>query len=156
MKDWHWRWLTTVVIDRMRRGTHDRADQTEHCRGCATAVSCMTRSTDSLLVPRAGLLARPGATSGLAPALCVVYAERQNQASFKSQSGPRGRPRAPARALEPDARDPVGTACMVCGRSHRFPAWPGRRFRCLHTCWRDRFWIFDTFKGQPELPSDVE
>ena len=29
MKDRLWRWLTPVVIDRIRRGTHDRADVTE-------------------------------------------------------------------------------------------------------------------------------
>ena len=34
------RWLIPVVIDRTRRGTHDRADETGPCRGCATAVSC--------------------------------------------------------------------------------------------------------------------
>ena len=33
------RWLTPVVIDRIRRGRHDRADANGPCRGCATAVS---------------------------------------------------------------------------------------------------------------------
>jgi len=32
------------VSDRMRRGTHDRADATGPCRGCATAVSCRAAS----------------------------------------------------------------------------------------------------------------
>jgi hypothetical protein len=36
-----------VVIDRMRRGTHDRADVTEPCRGRATAVSCRAASRTS-------------------------------------------------------------------------------------------------------------
>ncbi len=36
-----------VVIDRTRRGTHDRADVTEPCRGCATAVSCRATSRTS-------------------------------------------------------------------------------------------------------------
>ena len=44
MKDRLRRWLTPVVIDRMRRGTHDRADATGPCRGCATAVSCRAAS----------------------------------------------------------------------------------------------------------------
>ena len=38
------RWLTPMLIDRMRRGTHDRADATGPCRGCATAVSCRAAS----------------------------------------------------------------------------------------------------------------
>ena len=33
-----------MLIDRMRRGTHDRADATGPCRGCATAVSCRAAS----------------------------------------------------------------------------------------------------------------
>ena len=40
MKDRLWRWLTPVVIDRIRRGAHGRADATGPCRGCATAASC--------------------------------------------------------------------------------------------------------------------
>ena len=47
MKDRLRRWLTPVVIDRTRRGTHDRADVTEPCRGCATAVSCRAASRTS-------------------------------------------------------------------------------------------------------------
>ena len=47
MKDRLRRWLTPVVIDRTRRGTHDRADVTEPCRGCATAVSCREASRTS-------------------------------------------------------------------------------------------------------------
>ena len=34
------RWLTSMVIDRTRRGMHDQADANGPCRGCATAVSC--------------------------------------------------------------------------------------------------------------------
>ena len=41
------RWLTPVVIDRIRRGTHDRADANGPCRGCATAVSCRAASRTS-------------------------------------------------------------------------------------------------------------
>ena len=41
------RWLTPVVIDRTRRGTHDRADASGPCRGCATAVSCRAASRTS-------------------------------------------------------------------------------------------------------------
>ena len=41
------RWLTPVVIDRTRRGTHDRADADGPCRGCATAVSCRAASRTS-------------------------------------------------------------------------------------------------------------
>jgi len=44
MKDRLRRWLTPMLIDRMRRGTHDRADATGPCRGCATAVSCRAAS----------------------------------------------------------------------------------------------------------------
>ena len=33
-----------MLIDRMRRGTHDRADATGPCGGCATAVSCRAAS----------------------------------------------------------------------------------------------------------------
>ena len=33
-----------MVIDRMRRGTHVRADATGPCRSCATAVSCRAAS----------------------------------------------------------------------------------------------------------------
>ena len=40
MRDRLWRWPIPMVIDRTRRGTHDRADATGPCRGCATAVSC--------------------------------------------------------------------------------------------------------------------
>ena len=47
MKDRLRRWLTPVVIDCTRRGTHDRADVTEPCRGCATAVSCRAASRTS-------------------------------------------------------------------------------------------------------------
>ena len=36
-----------MVIDRMRRGTHDRADTTGPCRGCATAVGCRAASRTS-------------------------------------------------------------------------------------------------------------
>ena len=36
-----------MVIDRTRRGTHDRADATGPCRGCATAVSCRAASRTS-------------------------------------------------------------------------------------------------------------
>ena len=36
-----------MVIDRTRRGTHDRADVTEPCRGRATAVSCRAASRTS-------------------------------------------------------------------------------------------------------------
>ena len=36
-----------MVIDRTRRGTHDRADVTEPCRGRATAVSCRAASHTS-------------------------------------------------------------------------------------------------------------
>ena len=36
-----------MVIARIRRGTHDRADVTEPCRGCATAVSCRAASCTS-------------------------------------------------------------------------------------------------------------
>ncbi len=42
-----WRWLTPVVIDRIRRGTHDRADASGPCRGRATAVSCRAASDTS-------------------------------------------------------------------------------------------------------------
>ena len=55
---------------------------------------------------------------------------RERSSIFKSQSCPRGRPRAPAGASEPDSRAPVGTACVVCGRSHRFSPWPGRGLGC--------------------------
>jgi hypothetical protein len=37
-------WPIPMVIDRMRRGTHVRADATGPCRGCATAVSCRAAS----------------------------------------------------------------------------------------------------------------
>ena len=47
MKDRLRRWLTPVVIDRIRRGTHDRADANGPCRGCATAVSCRAASRTS-------------------------------------------------------------------------------------------------------------
>ena len=47
MKDRLRRWLTPVVIDRIRRGTHVRADATGPCRGCATAVSCRAASRTS-------------------------------------------------------------------------------------------------------------
>ena len=47
MKDRLRRWLTPVVIDRTRRGTHDRGDVTEPCRGGATAVSCRAASRTS-------------------------------------------------------------------------------------------------------------
>ncbi len=36
-----------MVIDHIRRGTHDRADVTGPCRGCATAVSCRAASRTS-------------------------------------------------------------------------------------------------------------
>ena len=42
-----YRWLTPVVIDRTRRGTHNRADANGPCRGCATAVSCRAASRTS-------------------------------------------------------------------------------------------------------------
>ena len=45
-----------MLIDRTRRGTHDRADVTEPCRGCATAVSCRAASRTSR---RAGPLPSP-------------------------------------------------------------------------------------------------
>ena len=47
MKDRLRRWLTPMLIDRMRRGTHDRADANGPCRGCATAVSCRAASRTS-------------------------------------------------------------------------------------------------------------
>jgi hypothetical protein len=47
MKDRLWIWLTPVVIHRTQRGTHDRADVTEPCRGRATAVSCRAASRTS-------------------------------------------------------------------------------------------------------------
>ena len=57
MKDRLRRWLTPVVIDRTRRGTHDRADVTEPCRGRATAVSCRAASrTSRRTCPRPVLL----------------------------------------------------------------------------------------------------
>jgi hypothetical protein len=46
MKDRLWRWHTPVVIDRIRRGAHDRADATGPCRGCATAASCRAAIVD--------------------------------------------------------------------------------------------------------------
>ena len=54
MKDRLRRWLTPVVIDRIRRGTHGRADATGPCRGCATAASC-----------RAAIVGRPMAACNI-------------------------------------------------------------------------------------------
>ena len=48
MKDRLRRWPTPVVIDRTRRGTHDRADSTGPCRGCATAASCRAMAACSI------------------------------------------------------------------------------------------------------------
>jgi len=54
MKDRLRRWLTPVVIDRIRRGTHDRADATGPCRGRAMAASC-----------RAAIVGRPMAACNI-------------------------------------------------------------------------------------------
>ena len=56
MKDRLRRWLIPMVINRIRRGTHDRADANGPCRGCATAVSFRAASRTSR---RAGPLPSP-------------------------------------------------------------------------------------------------
>jgi hypothetical protein len=49
MRDRLRRWLISMAIARIRRGTHDRADETGHCSGsgCATAVGCRAASCTS-------------------------------------------------------------------------------------------------------------
>ena len=119
-----------MLIDRMRRGTHDRADTTGPCRGCATAVSCRAASrTSRRACPCPVLLCTPHIKLAEPRYMCLDSCSRGRPRTSRRPrvSGDAGHTQITATSCK---RKPFGAVTSI--RSQRLPR------QRTHVCHRRR------------------